>query len=452
MLDSKPAVHLSPEEVDALVAGLTRVVRAAAADQFIGRRLALAQTTLQVHMVDTDPEVVQTFLLDREPIEVVAGAHGEAEVHLYGGIADVLRFYAGELHLGVGIMRGQLDYTGPVRKVLRVVPILRRLVGEEAMKLMEGDDGAAVRPIVERLLAATEEPAPTPEPAADDSAPASLLDQAADYQEEYGDVHEGALQHQEAHPGDFWSIRINDVHKSFGRNQILKGLNLGIPEGMITLILGPSGTGKSVLINHLIGLMFPDRGDVVVHGDSLSAMTQSRLLELRQKYGILFQDGALFGSMSVYDNVAFPLREHTDLSEAEIAEVVDARLHDVGLTAAADRMPGALSGGMRKRAGFARALVLEPEIVMFDEPDSGLDPVRTALIGELIKKMHKEHGGTYIVITHDIASVHQIGEYIAVLWKGRIVQSGEAGDMLRSENPFVRQFLNRGLEGPLGMD
>jgi phospholipid/cholesterol/gamma-HCH transport system ATP-binding protein len=173
---------------------------------------------------------------------------------------------------------------------------------------------------------------------------------------------------------------------------------------------------------------------------------------MRKKFGILFQDGALFGSMSVFDNVAFPLREHTDLSEHEIAEAVNRRLADVGLTPAADRLPSQLSGGMRKRAGFARALVLEPEIVIFDEPDSGLDPVRTALLGELIKKMHAENGGTYIVITHDTASVRQIGEYIAVLWKGRIVQSGAAEEMWESSNPFVRQFLNRGLEGPLGME
>ena len=455
MLEHERAVRLSGDEVEVIAAGLMRILQAAAADEFIGSRLASAQTTLQVHTVDTEPEVVHTFLLDREPIEVHEGAHGDAEVHLYGDLADVIRFYAGEFHLGVGIMRGQLRYTGPIRKVLRVVPILRRIVGQEAMHLLEGDDPATVRPLVERLLDTGEQQEPLadlPELGDIDDGTTSLLEQAAEYQEQYGDVHEGALQHEEERPGDFWSIRINDVHKSFGRSHILRGLDLGIPEGMITLILGPSGTGKSVLINHLIGLMFPDQGDVVVHGDSLSDMTQSRLLELRQKYGILFQDGALFGSMSVYDNVAFPLREHTDLSEAEIAEIVNARLADVGLTAAADRMPSALSGGMKKRAGFARALVLEPEIVMFDEPDSGLDPVRTALLGELIKKMHKEHGGTYIVITHDIASVRQIGEYIAVLWEGKIVQSGEAGDMLRSDNPFVRQFLNRGLVGPLGME
>jgi phospholipid/cholesterol/gamma-HCH transport system ATP-binding protein len=177
-----------------------------------------------------------------------------------------------------------------------------------------------------------------------------------------------------------------------------------------------------------------------------------KLLALRRRIGVLFQDGALFGSMNVFDNVAFPLRQHTDLGEAVIRERVMARLEDVGLANAGDRMPNELSGGMRKRAGFARALVLEPEIVMFDEPDSGLDPVRTALLCRLIERMHSLHGGTYIVITHDIASARRMAEYVAVLWKGRIVQSGDRHEMFDSENPFVRQFLGGAADGPLGME
>jgi phospholipid/cholesterol/gamma-HCH transport system ATP-binding protein len=291
---------------------------------------------------------------------------------------------------------------------------------------------------------ADKSPGPSPEAAA-------LLDQAAEFEDEAG-LHEGALEHQEKVPGEFWSIYCRDVYKKFGRNEVLNGLNVGIPEGMISIVLGPSGTGKSVLIKHLIGLLFPDSGDIVVHGESVPRMTLSRLLEVRRKFGILFQDGALFGSMSLYDNVAFPLRQHTDYKEEQIAEIVSARLADVGLSEAGDRSPSELSGGMRKRAGFARALVLGPEIVMFDEPDSGLDPVRTALLCDLIKQMHEENGGTYIVITHDIASARQIGEYIAVLWKGRIVQAGDANSMFDSSNPFVRQFLNRDVTGPLGME
>ena len=274
-----------------------------------------------------------------------------------------------------------------------------------------------------------------------------LLDRASGYE-----YHEGPMIVEEANPGDFWAIECRDVYKRFGRNQILNGLNVGVPEGMITVVLGPSGTGKSVLIKHLIGLLFPDAGDVLVHGERVKKMTMPELLAMRRKFGILFQDGALFGSMNVFDNVAFPLRQHTDLGESVIRERVMARLEDVGLGNAGDRMPNELSGGMRKRAGFARALVLEPEIVMFDEPDSGLDPVRTALLCRLIEKMHSLHGGTYIVITHDIASARRMAEYVAVLWKGRIVQSGDRHDMFDSENPFVRQFLGGAADGPLGME
>ncbi|MCW3066199.1 MAG: putative transporter ATP-binding protein [Solirubrobacterales bacterium] len=274
-----------------------------------------------------------------------------------------------------------------------------------------------------------------------------LLDRASEFE-----YHEGALEFQEDQPGEFWSIRCNDVYKCFGRHQVLDGLDLGIPEGMITVVLGPSGTGKSVLIKHLIGLLFPDAGNIVVHGESVSDLRMSELLALRRKFGILFQDGALFGSMNVFDNTAFPLRQNSDLPESKIGEVVHARLAEVGLSGAEEAMPSELSGGMRKRAGFARALVSEPEIVVFDEPDSGLDPVRTSLLCDLIRSMHARHGGTYIVITHDIASMRQIGEYIGVLWKGRIVQAGSRDDMFESENPFVRQFLNRESDGPLGMD
>jgi len=276
-----------------------------------------------------------------------------------------------------------------------------------------------------------------------------LLDQAAEFGYEY---HEGSTDFQESTPGEFWSIRVENAHKAFGSNRVLNGLNLGIPEGMITVVLGPSGTGKSVLIKHLIGLMFPDSGDIKVHGRSVPHMRMSELLDMRKRFGILFQDGALFGSMNVYDNVAFPLRQNTNLTEKQIAEIVDHRLDEVGLTAAAGKVPSELSGGMRKRAGFARALVLEPEIVMFDEPDSGLDPVRTALLCRLIQKVHAQNGGTYIVITHDIASARRIGEYLAVLWKGRIVQSGDREAMFTSRNPFVRQFLAGADEGPLGME
>ena len=186
------------------------------------------------------------------------------------------------------------------------------------------------------------------------------------------------------------AVEFIDVHKAFGRNKILRGLNMGLPEGMISMILGPSGTGKSVCIKHMVGLLYPDQGDVLVHGESVPNMADDELFKMRQKFGVLFQDGALFGSMNVFDNVCFPLRQHTEKSEQEIGEIVNRRLAEVGLGNAHDKMPNELSGGMRKRAGFARALVLDPDIVLFDEPDSGLDPVRTALLGELIQEIHAE--------------------------------------------------------------
>lgn len=248
------------------------------------------------------------------------------------------------------------------------------------------------------------------------------------------------------------AIEFIDVKKSFGRNTVLNGLNLSIPEGKISMILGPSGTGKSVCIKHMVGLLYPDEGDVLVHGESVPSMSDDELFEMRKKFGVLFQDGALFGSMNLYDNVAFPLRQHTDKGEDEIAEIVNRRLKEVGLAGAGDRMPNELSGGMRKRAGFARALVLDPEIVLFDEPDSGLDPVRTALLCELIKEVHEENGGAYVVITHDIMSARRVAEYIAILWKGRIVEAGPAEELFNSDNEFVRQFLAGEAQGPLGME
>jgi phospholipid/cholesterol/gamma-HCH transport system ATP-binding protein len=258
-------------------------------------------------------------------------------------------------------------------------------------------------------------------------------------------------------------IEFTDTYKSFGRNQVLRGLTMGLPEGMVSMILGPSGTGKSVCIKHIVGLMYPDSGDVLVHGESVPNMPDDRLFEMRKKFGLLFQDGALFSSMNLYDNVAFPLRQHTEKSESEIEEIVMRRLKEVGLGNARERFPNELSGGMRKRAGFARALVLGPDIVLFDEPDSGLDPVRTALLGELILEIHrdmvqeaqeegKEYLPTFAVVTHDIMSARRVADYINVLWRGRIVEAGPAEEMLSSDNPFIRQFLAGDAQGPLAMD
>jgi phospholipid/cholesterol/gamma-HCH transport system ATP-binding protein len=248
------------------------------------------------------------------------------------------------------------------------------------------------------------------------------------------------------------AIEFIDVHKAFGRNQVLRGLNMSLPDEQISMILGPSGTGKSVCIKHIVGLLYPDQGDVLVQGRSIPSLSDAELFEIRKKFGVLFQDGALFGSINLYDNVAFPLRQHTEKGDEEIAEIVNRRLREVGLGNAGTKMPNELSGGMRKRAGFARSLVLEPEIVLFDEPDSGLDPVRTALLCELIKEVHAENGGCYVVITHDIMSARRVAEHISVLWKGRIVESGPAQELFASDNAFVRQFLSGESVGPLGME
>jgi phospholipid/cholesterol/gamma-HCH transport system ATP-binding protein len=248
------------------------------------------------------------------------------------------------------------------------------------------------------------------------------------------------------------TVEFIDVVKRFGRNTVLDGLSMGIPDGLVTMILGPSGTGKSVCIKHIVGLLYPDEGDVLVNGRSIPDMTDDELFETRKKFGVLFQDGALFGSMNLYDNVAFPLRQHTEKSEDEIREIVSRRLREVGLGGAEEKMPNELSGGMRKRAGFARALVLDPQIVLFDEPDSGLDPVRTALLCDLIKEVHEENGGTYIVITHDIASARRTPDYMCILWRGKIVEAGMRQELFESENQFVRQFLAGDSAGPLGME
>src|SRR4029079_12488617 len=186
--------------------------------------------------------------------------------------------------------------------------------------------------------------------------------------------------------------------------------------------------------------------------ESVPNMSDDELFEMRKKFGLLFQDGALFGSMNIFDNVAFPLRQHTDKSEGERGDIVNRRLAEVGLSEALEKMPNELSGGMRKRAGFARALVLDPAIVMFDEPDSGLDPVRTALLCELIREVHEENGGCYLVISHDLGTARRIADFLAFLWKGGIVESGPADELFESDNEFVAQFLNAETVGPLAMD
>ena len=248
------------------------------------------------------------------------------------------------------------------------------------------------------------------------------------------------------------SMEVRNLHKSFGSSKILAGLDLQFQDDAITTILGPSGTGKSVLIKHLVGLLEPDDGEVLIFGRDLWQISEKERYELRTRMGVLFQDGALFGSLNVYDNTAFPLRKHTDKSEDEIREIVMKRLTEVGLEKSWAKLPNEVSGGMRKRAGFARALVMDPSIVFFDEPDSGLDPVRTSLLNDLILDMHAEHKGTYLLVTHDIRTARKVSDYVGLIWKGKVVHYGEAEEAFASEDPFVRQFLSGESAGPLGMD
>ena len=247
-------------------------------------------------------------------------------------------------------------------------------------------------------------------------------------------------------------IKVEGLTKSFGRQTIFEDVTLTIPAGEISVMLGPSGTGKSVFLKHLVGLLKPNRGHIYVGDQDVAHIHERELYAVRKLFGVLFQDGALFGSMTLYDNVAFPLREHTKKSEGDIRNIVMEKIEMVGLLGAEGKLPGEISGGMRKRAGLARALVLDPDIVLFDEPDSGLDPVRTALLCELIMEVHEENGGAYCVITHDIMSARRVADFIAILWKGRIVESGPASELFNSDNQFVRQFLSGEAQGPLGME
>jgi phospholipid/cholesterol/gamma-HCH transport system ATP-binding protein len=207
-----------------------------------------------------------------------------------------------------------------------------------------------------------------------------------------------------------------------------------------------------VLLKHILALLWAEAGDIRVFGQSLGRLRDKELYHLRERFGVLFQDGALFGSMNLYDNVAFPLRQHTKKSEDEIRDIVMKRLKEVGLEGSEEKMPNELSGGMRKRAGFARALVLNPEIVLFDEPDSGLDPVRVSLLNDLILEVHEEHGGTYIIVTHDISTARKASDYVGLLWKGKAVHHGPKDEAFESEDEFVKQFLSGDSAGPLGMD
>ncbi|MBW3565803.1 MAG: ABC transporter ATP-binding protein [Acidobacteria bacterium] len=243
-------------------------------------------------------------------------------------------------------------------------------------------------------------------------------------------------------------IELVDIWKSFGDNQVLKGVSLTVERGETLVIVGGSGTGKSVTLRHIIGLVRPDRGKVVVAGTDLAELTRTELNHFRRRFGMSFQEGALFDSMSVFENVAFPLRRHTKMSEAEIRDRVRECLDLVHLDDVEEKRPSELSGGMRRRVGFARAISLEPEILLFDEPTTGLDPVISGVVAELIVEMDETLNTTMVTITHDMKVAFRIADRIAMLHKGEIVEEGTADEFRSSPKPLVRQFIEGKAEGP----
>lgn len=244
-------------------------------------------------------------------------------------------------------------------------------------------------------------------------------------------------------------IELTNIHKAFGSQTVLNGLNLSIPAGKTTAVIGPSGEGKSVMLKHMIGLLTPDQGDVLVDGASILGLGRSELNRVREKFAMVFQNAALFDSMTVYENVAFPLEEKTSLVRAEIDARVATALHEVGLRDVNQKYPDELSGGMKKRVGLARALLLEPEIVLFDEPTTGLDPVIRRAIHQLIRQTQEKFGFTAVIVSHDIPDIFEVAHHIAMLYRGEILQFGTPDEIKASEHPVVRQFISGSLDGPI---
>jgi phospholipid/cholesterol/gamma-HCH transport system ATP-binding protein len=246
-------------------------------------------------------------------------------------------------------------------------------------------------------------------------------------------------------------VVVESLSKSFGAQRIWHDVTLTLPAGEVSVMLGPSGTGKSVFLKCLIGLLKPNAGRILINGVDLVRCSEHQLYETRKLFGVLFQDGALFGSMNLYDNIAFPLREHTRKSEREIRDIVLGKMEMVGLAGAERKLPGEISGGMRKRAGLARALVLDPEIILVDEPDSGLDPVRTSYISQLLIDLNAQVDATILIVSHNINVARTVPDNIGMFFRRELVMFGPREVLLTSEVPAVKQFLNGSRIGPIGM-
>jgi phospholipid/cholesterol/gamma-HCH transport system ATP-binding protein len=244
-------------------------------------------------------------------------------------------------------------------------------------------------------------------------------------------------------------IRVVSLHKSFGEKDVLHGINIEVRQGESMVVIGGSGSGKTVLIKCIIGLMRPDQGEIHVDGLEITSLDEKRMNEVRKKFGMLFQGGALFDSMTVWENVGFGLRQQNRLSEEEIRRVASEKLALVGLKNVEDLMPAELSGGMRKRVSLARAIVMEPEILLYDEPTTGIDPIMADAINDLIVQMKEKLNVTSIAITHDMKSAYKIADRIAMLYQGKIIEVGTPGEIRNSSNPMVQQFIEGRSEGPI---
>lgn len=244
-------------------------------------------------------------------------------------------------------------------------------------------------------------------------------------------------------------IELIDIHKSFGENHVLRGVSFKVEPGEGMVVIGGSGTGKSVILKHIIGLMRPDSGTVMIDGQDIWELTERELNEFRKRFGMLFQGAALFDSLTVWENVGFALRSHTDLSDAEIRKITTKKLSMVGLKEIEDRMPADLSGGMKKRVGLARAIAMDPKIILYDEPTTGLDPIMADVINNLISEMNKSLKATSVTITHDMKSAYKIADKIAMLYEGKILEIGTPDEIRNSANPVVQQFITGSSVGPI---